>query len=730
MRYCRIVFCFWISISLVISASFAMANPTWEKIIDDRKPGYSETGNAWATWNTGGYGGSYRYLSHGGKNLPRRGTATWQITIPYDGQYEVAVHFRQTVNRTTDADYNVYDGNGKRHHFSLNQQKLATGWHVLGTFYWKKGQKAKVVLDGTDDNQSDEADATRWRLKSNKPPPSTAKCTQQTPGTYKMTRYAGKVSATSGWTSPTSAQGKPDNKSASSPNVDKGEILTASDFLFCVPPGSFKITKVQISILARTQYSSGPYKLNMKLEGAGKSFTFSQTSLKWVHGDITSAKPAWTINDVNVLELKLGLHSHPGGKRDSDAWVDAFAIEVTYQVSKAGCPSGQTDCSGKCVNVQSDAKNCGKCGQVCPSNLCTGGKCSCPSPTKLCGSTCVDVSKDNKNCGNCGKVCPSDSSCSGGSCVKGCAKPRAMCSGICTDTSSDPKHCGGCGKACQAGFACVTGSCAPTCGRPQVSCGGKCTDTSSDAKNCGSCGKACTAGEFCSQGKCGLSCGKLKLCGKKCVDTQTDLGNCGSCGNACFSGQTCANGKCSKGCKAPEQLCAGKCTDVTNDPDHCGNCGKACQAGQVCASSACASQCPSGMLLCERRCIDVSKNKNHCGGCSKQCPADSDCFGGVCKKANACLTGRTFCGGACVDTKTNAQHCGACDNPCKGQQRCEEGVCGSNTEAGSTADGGSPEKTARGGCACAQGPNSIPTGLIVFGWVWLLFWHRRKRSNT
>ncbi len=49
--------------------------------------------------------------------------------------------------------------------------------------------------------------------------------------------------------------------------------------------------------------------------------------------------------------------------------------------------SGQTYCSGKRVDVTSDAGNCGACGNVCPSGADIG----------CCGGNCVDLPGDSKN---------------------------------------------------------------------------------------------------------------------------------------------------------------------------------------------------------------------------------------------------------------------------------------------------------------------------------------------
>ncbi|MCX6777953.1 MAG: hypothetical protein NT157_03635, partial [Candidatus Micrarchaeota archaeon] len=41
------------------------------------------------------------------------------------------------------------------------------------------------------------------------------------------------------------------------------------------------------------------------------------------------------------------------------------------------CPSGETDCSNLCKNLQTDPDNCGTCGNDCGEGTCTAGVCSC-----------------------------------------------------------------------------------------------------------------------------------------------------------------------------------------------------------------------------------------------------------------------------------------------------------------------------------------------------------------
>jgi hypothetical protein len=67
------------------------------------------------------------------------------------------------------------------------------------------------------------------------------------------------------------------------------------------------------------------------------------------------------------------------------------------------------DCSGQCVNDETDQNHCGGCGLVCAGE-CTNGACTC-------SGTCVSLFADPKNCGGCGKACSAGQSCVAGQCV-------------------------------------------------------------------------------------------------------------------------------------------------------------------------------------------------------------------------------------------------------------------------------------------------------------------------
>ena len=85
---------------------------------------------------------------------------------------------------------------------------------------------------------------------------------------------------------------------------------------------------------------------------------------------------------------------------------------------------------------------------------CADGGCPCAT---TCDGTCVDLETDAKNCGSCHHACKMTvETCEAGACVCGFTD----CTGDCVDTmGSDSANCGGCGVACP--YECTSGSCGP-----------------------------------------------------------------------------------------------------------------------------------------------------------------------------------------------------------------------------------------------------------------------------
>jgi len=333
-----------------------------EVIVDDEdgSPSFTTTGDDWTTWDhlSSGFDGGdteYHYLTHTKGGSDRRGTATWTPTLPVEGTYRIETWFRATENRSADADHYIYDGDGYSTHVVVNQVGggEGSGWLDLGEYYCRAGEGGCVVtLDGTDDDESDEANAMRFTvLEAGEPEPEEEEdCSDDPgPGTHEVTFYPVSASGSGGsddWSSVSDATGAPDGREASTPNVDAGEYLKTTGWDVCEPAGA-RIDRVVISVLGRLQYDSGQYALVMNFDGGGAAgTTWSYTSANWTYLDITTDRGSWSFGDLSAVQAEVTLSDHPGGARDSDAWVDAFAMTVTYTIDDTGGDDGGGDDGG------------------------------------------------------------------------------------------------------------------------------------------------------------------------------------------------------------------------------------------------------------------------------------------------------------------------------------------------------------------------------------------------
>ncbi|MCX7681434.1 MAG: N-acetylmuramoyl-L-alanine amidase [Anaerolineae bacterium] len=121
----------------------------YEVIVDNDNPapgtGYSESG-AWTTTSypgTGYAGGSYRWTLTA-VSAPTA-AAIWTATIPFDGYYAVYVWYRPGSNRSTDAQYIVHHAGGTTT-YTVNQQEHGLTWHYIGSYAFRGGEVARIVL--------------------------------------------------------------------------------------------------------------------------------------------------------------------------------------------------------------------------------------------------------------------------------------------------------------------------------------------------------------------------------------------------------------------------------------------------------------------------------------------------------------------------------------------------------------------------------------------------------
>ena len=92
-------------------------------------------------------------------------TATWDLSVPEDGYYEVCVRQPQSDEYASDAPFRVIHADGEST-FSLDQRKVGGRWRLLGTFRFEKGAGRVEVSDQISSTAqhvvADAVKATRW----------------------------------------------------------------------------------------------------------------------------------------------------------------------------------------------------------------------------------------------------------------------------------------------------------------------------------------------------------------------------------------------------------------------------------------------------------------------------------------------------------------------------------------------------------------------------------------
>ena len=123
-------------------------NPA-EIVVDNDDPGpgagYFETGVWTTTLHTGkGYAGTdYRWTEAATGSATA--TAVWTATLPSDGRYAVYVWYRPDTDRASDAQYTVHHAGGETT-VVVDQQHHGITWRYLGTYGFRAGEEARVML--------------------------------------------------------------------------------------------------------------------------------------------------------------------------------------------------------------------------------------------------------------------------------------------------------------------------------------------------------------------------------------------------------------------------------------------------------------------------------------------------------------------------------------------------------------------------------------------------------
>jgi hypothetical protein len=134
-------------------------------------------------WRTSNYwpyvmNGYSRYTSSWDVNNPRHGVAVWRVQIPKTGWYSLKASYKQTENRTSEAQYYVYINatiNDIKnysatpvYHLVFDQEGTDFGqfnYAEFGEFCLKQGDVSVLVLDARETDRSSSADAAIWSYR-------------------------------------------------------------------------------------------------------------------------------------------------------------------------------------------------------------------------------------------------------------------------------------------------------------------------------------------------------------------------------------------------------------------------------------------------------------------------------------------------------------------------------------------------------------------------------------
>ncbi len=226
------------------------------------------------------------------------------------------------------------------------------------------------------------------------------------------------------------------------------------------------------------------------------------------------------------------------------------------------CEQGYVACDRQCVRVDDDPLNCGGCGVVCASGVCTAGTCEGGEVADASwapgdGSTTPDAGPAPDHDAGVVPVGDAEVDASQGDADATTADAWSSSEDAAsaeTDAWSEPGSDAGTSvdpdaamTVEDAAVATDDGGAVPICDLGQTLCGRDCVLLGSDAMHCGSCETVCAPSEVCSGGACVASCEPgLTPCGRDCIDTTSSPSNCGGCGVVCPTG-LCVSSACVSG---------------------------------------------------------------------------------------------------------------------------------------------------------------------------------------
>ncbi|MFO0618681.1 MAG: hypothetical protein U0414_39175 [Polyangiaceae bacterium] len=204
----------------------------------------------------------------------------------------------------------------------------------------------------------------------------------------------------------------------------------------------FIVTELQLANTSSRSFSLTP-----------DTFAITTTAGVQVKGDIRSAfieggcKADSLLAPEGTTTCTLLFEAAADAQTKTIAYHDPEDFNVTIAevpLETTAC----TLCGGTCVDLGSDPKNCGGCGQDVGQGTCANGAPACTENAAACdGIHCISLLSDEANCGACATPVPT-----GHTCVDG--KPSETPTESCLTVAGNACHNGN-GSGC---FECVTGS--------------------------------------------------------------------------------------------------------------------------------------------------------------------------------------------------------------------------------------------------------------------------------
>lgn len=112
-------------------------------VIDNTDPGFAVLAESWTTTSASGqYGNDYLYRA---TSLAPPGLVEWRPALTVPGAYQVAVWYRHSNDRPSNAHYTVYHAQGATDVY-VDQRINGSQWVALGSFEFAAGTTGRVTL--------------------------------------------------------------------------------------------------------------------------------------------------------------------------------------------------------------------------------------------------------------------------------------------------------------------------------------------------------------------------------------------------------------------------------------------------------------------------------------------------------------------------------------------------------------------------------------------------------